>query len=160
MDNLHFKFVVDPTDPALDRIRPLFSEMYRGMRAQGLMLPLSDDGADKWVNGLHSTLGRFAILAIVEQEGKLIGFAHGALKFLPDYLDNYRTGVITHVFVRPSHRGQQIGSKLVVMLEEWFELKKVHSVELQVITDNPAKDFWEKAGYIQELVQYRKFKGY
>jgi GNAT superfamily N-acetyltransferase len=160
MDNLHFKYVSDHMDPVLDSVRPLFSEMYRGMRAQGLMLSLSDDGADKWAEGMHSTLGRFAILAVAEEEGKLIGFAHGALKFLPDYLGSYRTGVITHVFVRPSHRRQDVGSKLVVMLEEWFEEKKVHSVELQVISGNPAKDFWEKAGYIQELVQYRKFKGY
>lgn len=160
MDKLHFKFVSDPTDPSLDRVRPLFSEMYRGMRAQGLMLPLSDDGADRWVNGLNTTLGRFAVLAVAEEEGKLIGFAHGALKFLPDYLGSLRTGTITHVFVRPLHRGQDIGSKLVVMLEEWFESKKVHSVELQVITGNPASDFWEKAGYAQELIQYRKFKGF
>lgn len=159
MDKLHFRFVTDPTDPALDRARPLFAEMYRGMRAQGLLLPLSDDGADKWSEGLHATLGRFAVLVVAEEEGKLVGFAHGALKFLPDYLGSLRTGTITHLFVKPTHRGQDIGSKLVVMLEDWFEQKKVHSVELQVITGNPARDFWEKAGYVQELVQYRKFKG-
>jgi GNAT superfamily N-acetyltransferase len=160
MNNLHFKLVANHMDPVLERIRPLFSEMYRGMRAQGLLLPLSDDGADKWVDGLQSALGRFAILAVAEEEGRLIGFAHGAVKFLPDYLGSYRTGVITHVFVRSSHRGQQVGSKLVVMLEEWFEEKKVHSVELQVTSGNPAREFWEKAGYTEELVQYRKFKGY
>jgi len=42
-------------------------------------------------------------------------------------------------------------------LEDWFVTKKVHSIELQVITGNPlAKEFWKKLGYLEELQQYRK----
>lgn len=160
MDELNYRLVVKASDPVLERIRPAFSAMYRGMRDQGLMIPLSDDGADRWINGLNSSLGRFSILAVAEAQGRLAGFAHGAVKLMPDYLEGYMSGVITHVYVLPDYRGHQVGTRLVVLLEEWFEQKKVHSIELQVLVGNPAKEFWEKAGYMPELMQYRRFTGY
>jgi ribosomal protein S18 acetylase RimI-like enzyme len=43
-------------------------------------------------------------------------------------------------------------------LQDWFRMKKVHSVELQVISGNPeAKEFWKKLGFVEELQQYRKY---
>lgn len=159
MDEIRFRYITDDKDPALDQVRPLLAGMYREMRRQGLMLPLADDGADKWIDGIQSSLGRFGILAVVYSGNRLAGFAHGALKYLPDYLGGYRTGVITHVYVHEDLRGQKVGRRLVSLLEQWFGEKKVHSVELQVIAGNDARAFWEKAGYTLELLQYRKLTG-
>ncbi len=160
MAEISFRYVTEDTDPALDQLKPLLAELYRGMREQGLMIPLADTGADKWTQGIQSTLGKFGALAVAYEDNKLIAFAHGALKFLPDYLGNLRTGVITHIFVKPEYREQQLGLKLVHMLEKWFSEKKVYSIELQVVSGNAgAMDFWEKAGYTLELHQFRKFHG-
>jgi GNAT superfamily N-acetyltransferase len=90
---------------------------------------------------------------------KVVAFAHGGLKFLPDYLGGQKTGVVTHIFVKASYRHRHIGHQLLSLLEGWFKEKKVHSIELQVIAGNDAREFWEKSGYSLELYQYRKFPG-
>lgn len=142
----------------LEQVRPLFSAMYREMKRQGLLLPLADDGADRWLNSIMPTLGRFGIVMAAAENGRLAGFAHGSIKFLPDYLGSHKTGVITHIYVQEASRDQHIGLKLVSMLEEWFREKQVYSVELQVIAGNDARLFWEKAGFRLELHQYRKMQ--
>ena len=159
MAEIVYKLISDETDPLLEQVRPLFAEMYRGMRGQGLMLPLADDGADTWFQGALATLGRFGIMAVAVEEGRLAGFAHGALKFLPDHLGGHKTGAITHIFVKPVYRKRYVGKHLLKLLEEWFLEKKVQSVELQVIAGNDAREFWERLGYSLELHQYRKFTG-
>jgi len=156
MAEIHYKIIQDDLDPLLDRVKPLFSAMYREMKGMGLMLPLADDGADRWLESVLPTLGRFGIMAVASENNQLTGFAHGALKFLPGYLGNYKVGVITHIYVKESFRHQKVGQQLVKMLEKWFAGQQVHSVELQVIAGNVAKSFWEKAGYGPELIQYRK----
>jgi GNAT superfamily N-acetyltransferase len=159
MADIVYKLISSTDDPMLDQVKPLFHEMYKGMQSQGLMLQLSSDGADKWFSGALNTLGRFGIFAVAIQKGNLNGFAHGALKFLPDYLGGYKTGIVTHIFVSPIYRNLHIGQKLLNLLEDWFIEKKVHSIEIQVIQGNDARDFWEKSGYGLELFQYRKFTG-
>jgi GNAT superfamily N-acetyltransferase len=159
MAEIVYKLISDGADPLLEQVKPLFAEMYRGMQAQGLMLPLADDGADTWLEGALATLGRFGIIAVAVEEDRLAGFAHGALKFLPDHLDGHKTGVVTHIYIKPGYRGQNTGRHLLELLEVWFAEKEVHSVELQVIAGNDARGFWERCGYSLELYQYRKFTG-
>ena len=159
MAEIIYRLISDDTDPVLDQVRPLFTEMYRGMRAQGLMLPLADGGADNWFEGALATLGRFGAFATAVENGKLVGFAHGALKFLPDHLGGHKTGVVTHIFVKPDERKAGIGKHLLSLLEKWFGEKDVHSIELQVIAGNDARAFWERSGFALELYQYRKFRG-
>ena len=157
MAEIKYKLLVDAEDPILGQVKSLFSEMYEGMLDQGLLLPLAVDGPDIWIEGIIPTLGRFGILALAIKGDKLIGFAHGTLKFLPDYLGGHKTGVVTHIFVKPEFRQGNVGQELLDMLEEWLKEKGVHSIEIQVIEGNDARRFWEKSGYSLELHQYRKF---
>jgi len=127
------------------------------MDDMGLMLPLAEGGEKKWIKTARNTAGKFGIVILALNNNDVVGFAHGLIKFLPDYLGGYAVGSITHVFVSDDQKLSGIGKELVNMLEEWFRTKKVHSVELQVITGNPgAKEFWKKLGYTEELTQYRK----
>ena len=159
MAEIIYRLISNSADPLLDQVKPLFSEMYRGMQLQGLKLPLSEKGADTWFDGVLNTLGRFGTFTVAVHDKKLIGFAHGAMKFLPDYLGGHKTGVVTHIFVKPGFRNRHIGQKLLRLLEEWFYEQKVFSIELQVIHGNAAREFWERSGYDLELFQYRKFSG-
>ena len=159
MDDFVYKRVTQENDPDLVQVGMLFSEMYSEMKEQGLLLELADDGMDKWMTGMKSALGRFGVLAVAVREGQLVGFAHGALKLLPDYLGGHKAGIITHIYVSAPYRSRKVGRKLVEILEDWFAEKQVHSIELQVISKNPARRFWEKTGYGLELYQYRKFPG-
>jgi GNAT superfamily N-acetyltransferase len=150
--------LLDSSDhPGWDAVAGLFSRMYSRMEEMGLLLPLTDGGTEKWLKAAQNTSGKFGIVVIAKEDGKTIGFAHGMIKFLPDYLGGYPVGTITHVFVEENERRAGVGKELINELEEWFGTKNVHSVELQVITGNPgAQAFWKKLGYHEELLQFRK----
>jgi GNAT superfamily N-acetyltransferase len=140
-----------------EAVGELFSQMYSRMDQMGLMLPLAPGGSEKWLKTTRNTNGRFGLVILANKGDKAIGFAHGLIKYLPDYLGGYAVGSITHVYVDDDHTRSGAGKTMVNILEEWFRTKKVHSVELQVITGNPAaKEFWKKLGYVEELQQYRK----
>lgn len=146
-----------PEDPDWIVVGELFTRMYSRMDEIGLLLPLSADGTEKWLKTVRNTSGKYGLVILVKDWGKAVGFAHGMVKFLPDYLGGFAVGSITHVYVDDDSRRSGIGKALVNQLEDWFLTKKVHSIELQVITGNPlAKEFWKKLGYKEELIQYRK----
>lgn len=140
-----------------EAVGELFNRMYSRMDDLGLMLPLAPGGTEKWLRTAQNTAGRFGLVILAKEGEKAVGFAHGVIKYLPDYLGGFPVGSITHVFVDENHTGSGIGKSMVGLLEEWFRSKKVHSVELQVISGNQgAKEFWKKLGYLEELKQYRK----
>lgn len=146
-----------PDDPAWEEVGALFEEMYHYMSGHGIIISLATDGQEKWLASAQTTAGRFSILLTAYHENRMIGFAQGALKFLPDYLEGNPVGVITHIFVMEGFRETGVGKALLERLEEWFREKKVASIELQVLAGNPAGiKFWEKTGYSKELFQYRK----
>ncbi|MCU0370801.1 MAG: GNAT family N-acetyltransferase [Bacteroidales bacterium] len=138
-------------------VAELFTRMYASMDEMGLMLPLDEGGTAKWLKSAQNTSGKFGVVILATDGGQAIGFAHGMLKFLPDYLGGHAVGTITHLFVEEDERRSGVGRQLVHELEEWFRQKKVQSVELQVITGNAvAQEFWTDLGYKPELLQFRK----
>jgi ribosomal protein S18 acetylase RimI-like enzyme len=157
MEEIKYIKLDDSDNAGWDAVGELFAQMYSRMDEMGLMLPLAPGGDEKWLKMARNTAGNFG-LVILAKEGKIsVGFAHGMIKFLPDYLGGFAVGSITHIFVDDHSRQSGIGKAMVNILEDWFRAKKVHSVELQVITGNPAaKEFWKKLGYLKELQQYRK----
>lgn len=143
-----------------EAVGELFARMYERMGEMGLMVPLVPDGADKWIRMARNTAGKFGIIILVKKGEEAIGFAHGMITFLPDYIGGFPVGTITHVFVEDQFSRSGIGKAMVKLLEAWFRTKKVHSIELEVINGNlGAKEFWKKLGYLEELQQYRKITG-
>ena len=157
MGKLDYIRLEQPDDPDWNVVGELFTLMYGRMGEMGLMLPLSESGTEKWLKTTRNTSGKYGLVVLAKDEGKAVGFAHGLIKFLPDYLGGFAVGSITHVYVDDDARRLGIGKALVNILEDWFRMKKVHSIELQVISGNPtAKKFWKNLGYKEELLQYRK----
>lgn len=143
--------------PGWDAIPDLLAAMYDRMNEMGLMIPLAEGGLDMWLRSAKNTAGKFGIVIIAKRDEMPVGFAHGLLKFMPDYLGNHAVGMVTHVFVTDLARHEGIGKELARRLEEWFRQKNVHSIELQVIPGNKeGMGFWESLGYKEELIQYRK----
>lgn len=159
-DKMIIKELTDGTDPAWEEVENLFQEMYQFMTEHGLQLPLSENGSSQWLASVKKGLGRFGIVFVCVHEDEIIGFSHGSIRLSPDYLGNKKMGVITHVHVKDAYRKNKSGTALVKALEGWFEKQQVHSVELQVLSaNNSAISFWEKLGYDQELIQYRRIRG-
>ncbi|MFO8128645.1 MAG: GNAT family N-acetyltransferase [Bacteroidales bacterium] len=142
---------------SLEAVRGLFEEMYAEMTRYGLMLPLAEDGGQKWAASIKNNLGRFGTLILATKEDMPVGFAYGALSMAPNYLVAGKTGVVTHIFVVKKERSGNLGSRMLSQLEQWFRSMQVHSVELQVLAHNAQGiAFWERSGYAKELMQYRK----
>lgn len=157
MDNPSFTHIQHPDDPAWEQVEGLLQAMYVSLETQGWKFPLTVEGARLWLKTVRNTAGKFGVMVVAKDNGRVVGFAHGMVKFLPDYLGGNPIGFVTHIFVEEDYRVTGTGKQLVEMLEEWFCQKKVHSVELQVITGNAGGiEFWTKLGYREELRQYRK----
>jgi len=159
MDSINIREISDRQDPALEIVEGLFLDMYEYMNQHGLMLDLADGGQQRWIEAVKKTMGRFGVLLICTLGDETIGFAHGSVRISPDYLGNLKIGVITHIHLMDKFRGQGAGIALVRSLEQWFADNEVHSVELQVLSENhPAIGFWKNLGYHNELLQCRKMK--
>jgi ribosomal protein S18 acetylase RimI-like enzyme len=157
MSDIIYRQIDDASDPAVGQVKNLFKEMYAYMQDQGLMLELDHEGPEKWIGSVKRTLKRFATLQVAFHDDEAIGFAHGSLGMTPDYLGSRKIGVVTHIYVKPAYRSRKIATKLLEGLEHWFGGQQVHSIELQVLSQNlEAMNFWRKMGYTSELFQFRK----
>jgi len=157
MSDIQYRRLSHPDDQAFDQVKSLFSDMYIFMQEHGLLLPLAEHGQEKWIQTVKRTVQRFCTVQIAIIGDQIIGFAHGALSMTPDYLGNKKVGVVTHIYVKPEYRKQDIAAKLLSELEEWFDEQQVHSIELQVLVENTrAIEFWKQMGYRKELLQFRK----
>lgn len=152
--DLNIREIKINSDPALKDVEHMFGMLYEE-ESQGI--ELAEQGAQIWLRGVMKGAGRFGVLLLASLEGQNIGFAHGNLRILPDYYGNLKVGFISHVYVKEKYRGKGFAVKLVKGLEEWFAAKEVHSVELDVLTNNQAGTaFWKKMGYSVELYRSRK----
>jgi len=151
-------FEIKPGDPLLDEMEGLFAHLYQYMGGTGLQMHPADGGEKMWRKSIEKLAGgRFGMLLGAKSDEKLIGFAHGAIRYSADYLGGLKVGYVTHLFVIPELRSTGIGKKLLSDIEGWFDSKDVHSYELQVLCDNSLGiRFWENMGYKRELLQMRK----
>lgn len=157
MDKMRFIILESPDDPAWAQVETLLAKMYVVMQSRGLMLPLADNGPALWSASARNTAGRFSRTVLATLDEKPVGFAHGAIKFLPDYLGGGAVGTVTHIYVESQGRRTGTGKEMARVLEDWFREKKARSVELQVISENDEGiTFWENLGYVPELLQFRK----
>ena len=144
-------------DTRLDQVEALFRDFYNGMEKQGLMMPLVDGGEKIWRKSAEKTLGKVNQLFIAIENENVVGFSLGTLRMIPEFLGGHLVGFVGGLYVLPEFRKMGVGEALYFKLEEWFKSKKVHSFELQVLTENyNGIKFWENSSYQKELFQMRK----
>ena len=79
------------------------------------------------------------------------------LKIEKDRNTNERFGYIKSIIVKPEHRHQEFGKRLIKAAEEYFAGKGIRRVDLIVSDANyPAASFFEEAGYDREHSTMRK----
>lgn len=149
--------IVAADDPRLAEVAALFAAMYTEMAELGPVVPLAPGGERTWITSVGSGLERFGRLCVAISEGTVVGFAHGTLKLAPEYQGGHRTGLITHVYIKPEHRRGGGAHQLVDALEDWFRLREVKGIELHVVDGNgPGSSFWRSRGYRTEVLQMAK----
>lgn len=118
---------VDVVRARLEEVQPLAAEYQRDALTHGITLeaPLPS-GALFW-------MARLA-------DGEPVGYAAGTLR--PEGL------LLGPFYVRPGHRREGVGLRLLTEIELWASGTRIPVVEVSVASDNPAGvAFLEAAGY-------------
>jgi GNAT superfamily N-acetyltransferase len=149
---------VNKGDALLDQVELLFKRLYEFLAVSGMQMPMVEGGEKLWRQSAEKLIGgRFGVLVAAVKNGNAVGFAHGVLRYAPDYLGGLKVGFITNIYVDPTFRTGGIGRRLIDYLENWFRVKGTHSCELQVLAGNTSGlEFWTRCGFSCELFQMRK----
>ncbi len=96
---------------------------------------------------IESTLAKGGMIFVVEHEQQLIGYL-GATSYA---LYRIRHSVTLVIGVVQAFTGQGIGTHLFVVMEGWARKKRLHRLELTVMTDNVAGlALYKKRGFTIE----------
>lgn len=88
---------------------------------------------------------------------RVVGYALLQLIKPPPVYDCGEYGFISDMAVASGYRRQGVGEKLLQRSMAWFQSKKVHTVELGVITGNEVgQSFWKKQGFAELMVRMSK----
>jgi ribosomal protein S18 acetylase RimI-like enzyme len=146
---------IDIHQPAeMQRVAQLFLDMYREFETLNIQLPLAEKGHEIWLNQHTRMLGKLNHLLVAEDQGKLIGFAAGSLRVAPEFLGSVKVGVISYVYMTPDYRKLGKSHNLVNhLIQDLAQSEPVH-IELDVFEHNePARAFWNKLGFTNELIK-------
>ena len=126
-------------------------------RSRGLRFPLVEDAGSIWARSFERTLGRYSFIWFALMDGDHCGMLAARVKRAPDYLGGVMVGEISDLYVDESARGRGVASELLEFATGQLDSLKLHSIEVQVLTENPeAGHFWMRNGYSEELIQYRR----
>ena len=146
------------SDPALDEVAKMFAELYEYVSDKGQQNLMVKDGEKLWIESVKRSLNKMSVIIIAEEKSKVIGFIHGIIRFLPDFLGGEKTGFIAHHYIGHNHRGIGVGRKLLGEVEKWLVSRGVMQSEAYVNIGNVnSKQYFEKNGYTHEIIQLRKF---
>lgn len=135
-------------------VAQLFLDMYREFEILNIQLPLAEKGHEIWVNQQTRMLGKLNHLLVAEDQGKLIGFAAGSVRVAPEFLGNVKVGVISYVYMSPDYRKLGNSHHLVNRLIQDLTQTNPAHIELDVFVHNePARAFWKKLGFTDELIK-------
>lgn len=98
--------------------------------------------AEQWREILLRATGT-AITLVAEDDGQVVGFASaGPARMGPESYD----GELWGLYVRPEYQGRGLGRQLTVAAAEWLRAVGYRSMLVLVLTDNPARAFYEHLG--------------
>jgi ribosomal protein S18 acetylase RimI-like enzyme len=142
--------------PATEADFPQLAAMYAKLNAYfyevGYLLPRPENVGEAWLESYRRTLGRFSNVFVAEREGRLLGFILCRLKRLPAHMGGVMVGEVSDVWVEDEARRSGVGRALVQAGLVWMMEQGVHSVEVQVLSENEASlKFFESLGFKLEL---------
>jgi ribosomal protein S18 acetylase RimI-like enzyme len=123
----------------------------------GMHFRVDDTSVETWLDSFTRTLGRFSFLWVTDQEGEISAFLLGRLKKTPAYLGGVMVGEISDLYVSDKLRGQGIGKQLVSTAMQHFKNQSIHSVEVQIMTQNVSGlAFWNSLGFQNDVILVRQ----
>jgi ribosomal protein S18 acetylase RimI-like enzyme len=149
MDEISYRAATEADFPAL---AGMYEELNAYFYQVGYLLPRLENVGELWLDSFRRTLGRFSNVFVAEQDGRLLGFHLCRLKRLPAYRSGLMAGEVSDVWVEAEARRSGVGEKLVQAGLAWMRQQGVHSVEVQVLSQNEGSlMFFERLGFKLEV---------
>lgn len=138
-----------------DRLASLWVDLARDQRAHGSHL-LAEPNRASVREGLARSIVTEGVLVARTDDGEIAGF----VEFAPEtvsYRQDADRGVIENIYVRPSHRGDGIGSDLLAAAEDRLRQGGADRIVLDVLAPNEAaRRFYVRHGYEPHRVEMEK----
>ena len=148
----------DRGDPRFDQIEGLFAEHIEHLRTVGQLVPFVENAAQLWRSSVEKAVGRLGTVQIAVDGDEVVAFCYGLIRALPDYLGGEKVATMPHFYVKESHRGSGVGTRLRESFAQWCLERGCTSIESYVSPDDSvAFTFWQRAGFVAEHTQIRRF---
>jgi len=97
-----------------------------------------------------------SVCYVAEHDGQIVGFVVGAIS--TSEIWEGKAGDIEELFVVPSARRQQIGTRLVEAVTGWLSAKGAGVMRVQSANDaTGAREFWAALGWEGDMTHYSKY---
>ena len=94
---------------------------------------------------------------LVAVDGEVVGSGYVRIAAALPFLAHRQYGHIGFIYVKPSHRGRGISTRIMEELEAWARGRGITELRLEVYSGNaPAIGVYERAGYSHYLITMRK----
>ena len=80
-------------------------------------------------------------------KNKLVGYAFGWIDNRPPILSIQKIGNLSDICVSPTARKKGIGKQLLNLFVDWCKDKEVEAIQLMVLSNNGAVEFYKKCGF-------------
>jgi len=88
------------------------------------------------------------VVMVAEVNGKVIGFCLARLADTPPPMQSRACGEILDAVVAVDYRRQGIGEQLIAAVKQWFTVRDVTRLHVNVMSHNPiGVAFWRKMGF-------------
>lgn len=100
----------------------------------------------EWLKG--QLLVASSLLLVAVEDGKIVGFMSGFVKYLFPWYTIKKVGHISFTFIAEDFRGKGIGTKLLNEAIKWFGEQNLQYIELYASEKNfPGLAFWKSHGF-------------
>ncbi len=119
------------------------------------------------VDDAHEKFGEFALSNIRNREKWIVliafygdefaGYCMAAIEEYPPLYEKTKYGYIMDMAVREKHRRNNIGTKLFLMVADWFRERGLLRIELHAVAANSTGlEFWRKLGFEDFMIKMSK----
>jgi GNAT superfamily N-acetyltransferase len=95
---------------------------------------------------------------VASVDGRVVGYAHGAIQEYPPVFEIVRYGQLVEISVTQSCRRMGVGRRLVESILDWFRSHGLRRIDVRMLAANEVSTrFWAKQGFKPYLItSYRE----
>lgn len=147
MENIQIRLATNSDIPA---IMELWQDLMAFHQPLNIFFELCSDAKEKFQTYLQSNIQNTekAHIFVADGNNQIVGYMMGVIINTAPVFKISQIGEIMDAFVAIDFRRQNIGENLFNALKNWFQIKKVDRVDVNIAAGNPlSSQFWTKMGF-------------